>query len=308
MRFCLQNFNYSIIITSTFNKSIYSSSSTTIIPRFHLHKIWLQWSISNSSTSSISFLSLNRIYITRVSFREEKRRGIGSPRMRLAMVDCRSLIQFCRAFHPHINNKNFIDPDSSAPSRGRARRFSPNSMNPFSNHFCDRSPLAAVDLVILLSVIASLIFLFLPYCKFLVFELLPIVHGFIVDLILDEPLPYIIGFVLVVIGLILAMVIDIRLRKCGNPHCKGLRRAIEYDIQLESEECVKYSPPLLDAYCDKNGVTELELGQDRKELEAELKKMAPLNGRTVLIFRAPCGCPAGRLEVWGHKKIRRIKK
>uniref|UniRef100_A0A0A9FCY5 Uncharacterized protein n=1 Tax=Arundo donax TaxID=35708 RepID=A0A0A9FCY5_ARUDO len=27
--------------------------------------------------------------------------------------------------------------------------------------------------------------------------------------------------------------------------------------------------------------------------------MAPPNGRTVLIFRARCECPKGRMEVWG---------
>ncbi|KAI3461915.1 hypothetical protein Pfo_018578 [Paulownia fortunei] len=220
--------------------------------------------------------------------------------MRLAMVDCRNLIQFCRAFHPLNNNNNFIssnsNSNSSTPSRGRTRRFTTSSLNPFSNHFCHRSPLAALDLIILLLVLASLAFLIVPYFKFFFCELLPILHVFVVDLILDAPLPYFVGFLLVLLGLILAMIIDIRLRKCGNPHCKGLRRAVEYDIQLESEECVKYSPPPSDAYHDNNGVTQLELGQDRKELEAELKKMAPLNGRTVLIFRAPCGCPAGRLE------------
>lgn len=168
--------------------------------------------------------------------------------------------------------------------------------------------MAAVDLIIFLLVLASVVFLILPYFKFFFCQLLPSIHGFIVDLILDEPLPYIIGFVLALVGLILAMLIDIRLRKCGNPHCKGLRRAVEYDIQLETEKCVKYSAPPSDAYRDNNGLTPLELGQDREELEAELKKMAPPNGRTVLIFRAPCGCPAGRLEVWGPKKIRRIKK
>lgn len=216
--------------------------------------------------------------------------------MRLPMVDCRSLIQFCRAFPPR-NTNNFIN-----PSRRR-----PDTLNPFSDQFCHRSPLAAVDLVILVLVIASSAFLILPYLKFFFCELLPTVHGAIVDLIVDEPLPYVVGFLTVVVGVILAVFIDVRLRKCGNPHCKGLRRAVEYDIQLETEACVKHSPPPLpvDAYRD---LTHLELGEDRKELEAELKKMAPVNGRTVLIFRAPCGCPLGRMEVWGHKKIRRIKK
>ncbi|KAL0436771.1 UNVERIFIED_CONTAM: hypothetical protein Sradi_0385000 [Sesamum radiatum] len=204
--------------------------------------------------------------------------------MTLAMVDCRSLIQFCRAFHPHMNNKNFMNSNSPTSFRSRTRRFTTDSLNPFSRQFCHRSPMAAIDLIILLLVLASVAFLILPYLKFFFFQLLPIIHGFVLDLILDEPLP-----------------------KCGNPHCKGLRRAVEYDIQLETEKCVKYSPTS-DAYGDNNGLTPLELGQDREELEAELKKMAPPNGRTVLIFRAPCGCPAGRLEVWGPKKIRRIKK
>ncbi|KAL2239727.1 uncharacterized protein At5g19025-like [Sesamum indicum] len=228
--------------------------------------------------------------------------------MTLAMVDCRSLIQFCRAFHPHMNNKNFMNPNSSTSFRSRTRRLTTDSLNPFSRQFCHRSPMAAIDLIILLLVLASVAFLILPYLKFFFCQLLPVIHGFVLDLILDEPLPYVIGFVLALVGLILAVLIDIRLRKCGNPHCKGLRRAVEYDIQLETEKCVKYSAPPPDAYGDNNGLTPLELGQDREELEAELKKMAPPNGRTVLIFRAPCGCPAGRLEVWGPKKIRRIKK
>ncbi|XP_051131372.1 uncharacterized protein At5g19025-like [Andrographis paniculata] len=216
--------------------------------------------------------------------------------MSLPVVDCRNLIQFCRAFHLHNSS-----PINSNSSRPRAARFVSDSVNPFSNDFCHRSPFLALDLIILLSVLASLAFLFLPYFKFFLFDLLPLIHGFILDLILDAPLPYFVGFLLALLGLILAMLIDIRLRKCGNPHCKGLRRAVEYDIQLETEQCVKHSPPSADAYQGNHGAMQLELGQDRKELEAELKKMAPLNGRTVLIFRAPCGCPAGRLEDYDRR-------
>ncbi|CAF1783684.1 unnamed protein product [Brassica oleracea var. botrytis] len=53
-----------------------------------------------------------------------------------------------------------------------------------------------------------------------------------------------------------------------------------------------------------------ELPRDyHRELEAELKKMAPINGRAVLVFRAKCGCSVGRLEVPGPKKqLRKIKK
>jgi hypothetical protein len=41
------------------------------------------------------------------------------------------------------------------------------------------------------------------------------------------------------------------------------------------------------------------LADEHRELEAVLRKMTPPNGRTVLIFRAPCGCPKDRMEVWG---------
>lgn len=80
---------------------------------------------------------------------------------------------------------------------------------------------------------------------------------------------------------------------------------MEFDIQLETEECVKHLKPLPRELIEAHTV---ELSTDHKELEAELRKMAPLNGRTVLIFRSPCGCPKGRMEVWGPRKVRRVKK
>ncbi|KAH6800438.1 hypothetical protein C2S52_000902 [Perilla frutescens var. hirtella] len=60
-----------------------------------------------------------------------------------------------------------------------------------------------------------------------------------------------------------------------EPNCicytSGLRRVVEYDIQLEMEACLKHSPPPLhaDAYCEWKVCTQ---------------------------FRAPCGCPLGRME------------
>ncbi|XP_022869093.1 uncharacterized protein At5g19025-like [Olea europaea var. sylvestris] len=160
----------------------------------------------------------------------------------------------------------------------------------------------------LLIAIGSLGFLIVPYFKLIFYDGLPILFDLIIDAVENAPVAYFMGLIFLLLGVIFIGVvweiIDMRSRKCGNPHCKGLRRAVEYDIQLESEECVKYLP-VTDACDTDNGVKQLELGQDRKELEAELKRMAPLNGRTVLIFRAPCGCPAGRLE-GGSRKILKI--
>jgi len=47
---------------------------------------------------------------------------------------------------------------------------------------------------------------------------------------------------------------------------------------------------------------------DYECLRAELRKMAPVNGRAVLIFRSKCGCPIAKLEGWGPKRSRRHKK
>uniref|UniRef100_A0A6N2KNX2 Uncharacterized protein n=1 Tax=Salix viminalis TaxID=40686 RepID=A0A6N2KNX2_SALVM len=47
---------------------------------------------------------------------------------------------------------------------------------------------------------------------------------------------------------------------------------------------------------------------DYECLRAELRKMAPPNGRAILLFRAKCGCPVAKLEGWGLKRGRRHKK
>jgi len=72
---------------------------------------------------------------------------------------------------------------------------------------------------------------------------------------------------------------------------------MELDIQLETEQCVRtLSTPIVDELPWNGSV---ELGQDPKELEAELQRIAPPNGQGILNFRAPCGCPLARLEAWG---------
>ncbi|CAI9268610.1 unnamed protein product [Lactuca saligna] len=188
-----------------------------------------------------------------------------------------------------------------------------DSVNPLSHPFCDRSPFAALDILMLILVLGALGFLIIPYVNIIyreTIEILPLVFDVIQEVISDAPIAYVVGVVAAFSGVIATIaaweILEVKSRKCGKPNCKGLRKAVEFDIQLESEECVKYLST--GGTSSDNDVKPLELGQDHKELEAELKKMAPVNGRTVLIFRAPCGCPAGRLEVRGAKRIRRIKK
>ncbi|KAF2287848.1 hypothetical protein GH714_002948 [Hevea brasiliensis] len=95
-------------------------------------------------------------------------------------------------------------------------------------------------------------------------------------------------------------------RKCEKSGCKGLKKAMEFDLQLQTEDCVKSSGAKeIDKLPWKGGS---EGNPDYECLRAELRKMAPPNGRAVLLFRARCGCPIAKLEGWGLKKGRRHKK
>ncbi|KAK8941248.1 hypothetical protein KSP39_PZI010450 [Platanthera zijinensis] len=225
------------------------------------------------------------------------------------MVDCRSLIEFCRAFEHHQQNAlPQASPENlSCQDHVRSRRV--KSLNPLSHPFCEQSRLASLDIFMLILVLGSIGVLTVPCFKLIyneASELFPVAVDLVSEAVCPTYVAYATGFVFMVVTcIVLWEIINQQFRKCGNPKCRGLRKAVEFDIQLESEGCARFMKPMRN---DAFGVRPWELGQDHKELEAELKKMAPLNGRTVLIFRSPCGCPTGRMEVWGQKKIRRIKK
>jgi hypothetical protein len=63
--------------------------------------------------------------------------------------------------------------------------------------------------------------------------------------------------------------------------CRGLKKAVEFDIQLETEEYARGRPVPAAA---RSALNLVDLGDEHRELEAELRKMAPPNGRTVLTF------------------------
>lgn len=187
---------------------------------------------------------------------------------------------------------------NSAASRSN----SPSSCH----HHGSRS--AAVDVVILIAVIGACGFLLFPYVNFIAVHLIKNV-GPITSVVKEEfseaPLIYgSIGLSVCCAAFAMLALVACLDRKCGNPNCRGLRKAAEFDIQLETEERVKNSSAKEDS---ERMLFELPTNQHR-ELEAELKKMAPPNGRAVLVFRARCGCSVSRLEVPGPKKPRKIKK
>ncbi|CAM0954930.1 unnamed protein product [Alopecurus aequalis] len=242
------------------------------------------------------------------------------------MADCRSLVEFLRAFERRRRAcaSSSADPSPcSVRSRPRPRRAtscsssSSSRRRPFTS-LCDHSPptpTAALDFLALLAVLGALTFLAAPYAKLLALEAADLLRQYP-----DEPYSYVAfaagagAAVTLVAGLLAWEAAGHHARKCGRPRCHGLRKAVEFDIQLETEECVRgrMTTPLAGRasalLAAAAGARSVELGEEHKELEAELRKMAPPNGRSVLIFRAPCGCAKGRMEVWGAKKVRRIKK
>lgn len=222
------------------------------------------------------------------------------------MVDCRSLIEFCRTF---VQRQNSLASMDNRENRANSRNRRSKSLNPLSHPFCEHSPLAVMDIFVLLIVIGALGILILPYFKLIFQEaygFLPAAFDLIGGFVYGTPAVYAVGLALFfAVAIAIWEIVSLNSRKCGNPYCRGLRNAVEFDIQLEPEECVKHLTPL---QSDIIGSCPFELGEAHKELEGELRKMAPVNGRTVLIFRSRCGCPRGRMEVWGHRKIHRVKK
>lgn len=167
-------------------------------------------------------------------------------------------------------------------------------------------------MVIFLAVITALGFLFFPYIQIVMsesFKLFCLIMNLVKEEVAVAPLIYFsIGVSVSCAVLATWFFVSYTSRKCGNPNCKGLKNAAEFDIQLETEDCVKNSPSLgKDGGGIKKGLFKLPCDHHR-ELEAELKKMAPINGRAILVLRGKCGCSVGRLEVPGPKKNRKIKK
>ncbi|CAL4901361.1 unnamed protein product [Urochloa decumbens] len=228
------------------------------------------------------------------------------------MADCRSLIEFLRAFDQHRRraSSSSSDPSSPRPRRSPLSSSSSSSSRPRGRGrlfpgLCDRAPLAAVDALALLASLAALAFLAAPYARLLAAEARDAVAAAATRHPAAAPCVPLAAGVAAGAAVLAWDAAAHRARRCGRPRCRGLRKAVEYDIQLETEECVR---GLLPPQSHAGGGGGTEIGDDHRELEAVLRKMAPPNGRTVLIFRAPCGCPKERMEVWGAKKVRRIKK
>ncbi|ANM68944.1 hypothetical protein AtNW77_Chr5g0103281 [Arabidopsis thaliana] len=216
-------------------------------------------------------------------------------------------------------------------------RSAANQNSSSSLHLCKHSPSATLDLLILILVLFSGTFLLSSYFSYLIHSLSllsshfpsitislssllpPLIIFFSSDHSTEDedhhhpsgkiPPPASFFFAFAVFFAASIAFLDLccgsRSRKCRNPKCKGMKKAMEFDLQLQTEECVKSgSVKEIDRLPWKGGS---ESNPDYECLRAELRKMAPVNGRAVLIFRSKCGCPIAKLEGWGPKRSRRHK-
>ncbi|XP_077214027.1 ribosomal protein L34e superfamily protein [Tasmannia lanceolata] len=232
------------------------------------------------------------------------------------MVEYRSLISSCKSVDHRTNMANSVaSTDQSAHPKQthqlHRNKRQPTVSNPSKSPPCDNSRSAAVDVVILIAVLGACGFLIFPYAQLFCHGVAKIggISFYAVKYEVGRaPIVYaFIGLSCLFTAIAVWGILHCTDRKCSNPNCLGLRKAAEFDIQLETEECLKNLGSSVTKGDTGRGFFELAEGHHR-ELEAELKKMAPPNGRAVLVFQARCGCPVGRMEVWGAKKLRKIKK
>lgn len=232
------------------------------------------------------------------------------------MVYFHSSISVCNSVDqaPTLIMANSVNSSDLQP-KSKTSRKSYTSSSPTCSKFpvCDGSQSAAIDVLILIAVITACGFLFFPYVKLITLKSIEIfseISVLVKEEILQNPIVYgslALSIFCAAISTWLVILLC-TMQRCGKPNCKGLRKAVEFDIQLETEECVKSSNSNGKNNNNKRGMFELPRVHHR-ELEAELKKMAPPNGRAVLVFRARCGCSVRRLVVSGPKKQqRKIKK
>ncbi|KAL1211815.1 hypothetical protein V5N11_023804 [Cardamine amara subsp. amara] len=213
---------------------------------------------------------------------------------------------------------NSMPSSHSASSNHRSASSNHTSSSSSSLHLCKHSPSATLDLLILILVLFSGAFLLSSYFSYLFhsFSLLSSHFPPLSSLIFSDdedpsPIPpasYFFAFAIFFAASIafLDLCCGPRSRKCKNPKCKGLKKAMEFDLQLQTEECVKSGATKeIDRLPWKGGS---ESNPDYECLRAELRRMAPPNGRAVLLFRSRCGCPVAKLQGWGPKRGRRHKK
>lgn len=204
---------------------------------------------------------------------------------------------------------------SNSSNLNRKKQRTQSRTTPFAQ--CATSSVAAgVDAVVMIAALFACAYLFLPYLQ-LLFRGIKLTFSALVQSANDECAMLVfnvfgISFVVLVVGVLFVIIVRYALggKKCNRPNCLGLKDSPKFDFQIETEEMMKnstassFSEP---STSSKDDVLIELSGDHQREIEGQLRKVAPPNGRILLIFRAKCGCSAGRMVVWGPKKSTKIK-
>ncbi|XAR57185.1 hypothetical protein NMG60_11025238 [Bertholletia excelsa] len=228
----------------------------------------------------------------------------------VAMAPSSSLSLSKPVTNNHHQQRKLSNPSNPNPN--------PSSAANCPSLLCKHSPSATLDILIFILVLFSGAFL-ITSCFTYIFQslslLLPTLsystaRTAILLILQDSTVVYFIGFVIFFLLAITLFEICCghRSRKCENPRCKGLKKALEFDLQLQTEECLRSASAAVREIDELPWKGGSEGNPDYECLRAELRKMAPPNGRAVLLFRVKCGCPVAKLEGWGVKRGRRHKK
>ncbi|KAI3836708.1 hypothetical protein MKW92_024265 [Papaver armeniacum] len=221
--------------------------------------------------------------------------------------------------HNHHHHNHNHHSHHQKPNKKTSTNTNPNNSSSSSSSstlLCKHSPSATLDILILILVLFSCTFLITSYFSYILTSLSKIIPiSSQIDSFKQSPFPYLLGFLIffaVSVVLVEICCNSFKSRKCDNPNCKGLKKAMEFDIQLQTEDSLKKALSTTGANCLefdnlpwKGGN---QVNPDYECLRSELRRMAPPNGRAVLLFRARCGCPIAKLEAWGPKRGRRHKK
>ncbi|XP_054785731.1 uncharacterized protein At5g19025-like isoform X2 [Prosopis cineraria] len=164
-------------------------------------------------------------------------------------------------------------PSLNSSSSYHKPKFSNHSHNSnTSSHLspCKHSPSATLDLLIFILVLFSGAFLLSSYFSY-IFNSLSILLAQSAPQIYQFPrIPYVLGFLafFVVSAIVTQRCCGAYMRRCGKPGCKGLKKAMEFDLQLQSEDCLKSGCDEFDKLPWKGG------SDDNPDYESELHSFA----------------------------------
>ncbi|XP_026453937.1 uncharacterized protein At5g19025-like isoform X2 [Papaver somniferum] len=158
--------------------------------------------------------------------------------------------------HNHHHHNHNHHHHHQKPNKKTSTNTNPNNSSYSSSSstlLCKHSPSATLDILILILVLFSCTFLITSYFSYILTSLSKIIPiSSQIDSFKQSPFPYLLGFLIffaVSVVLVEICCNSFKSRKCDNPNCKGLKKAMEFDIQLQTEDSLKKSLSTTGANC-----------------------------------------------------------